>query len=220
MGATVFIVARSPRRMRIWYKCLLAGLAISATGALIVEQFRLVEPCVVPVFVQGERCLQEFYEESLEMLGVWLMLIAMLGLYSSSVAKSRRLFGMIPFLLPFLWLYSIHGPVRPWAFEYWFLFQPSSVRFDSNLELGAYRTRSGDGIVTVELFAKVAEWRDYSGLGYSVHLIDQASGASVSGTDDSASRRQSFRVQPVGETNGDYYYKQSMRLAVPQKRAG
>lgn len=213
VAATLIVAARSSRPTRIWYRCLLAGLAVSAAGALVVEQMRLWETCETLAFAHGERCLQHFYEETLETLGVWLMLVAMLGLFSELVPKSRRIPGMILFFLPLIWALSYHGPYQIWEIEYRFLSRPAMVKYETDVELRAYRIEHGAGIVAVELVTKVANWTDYSGAGFSVHLVDQVTGESVAGVDEGASREQSIRRR--NRLGRHYVYEQSMTVDIP-----
>lgn len=215
VAATLYVAARSPRRRRIWYLCLLAGLAMTAIGALAIEQFQFILECGSSAFARLERCLSEVYEEALEKLGVWILLVGMLGLFSCSAPKPRRLFGMIPFLLPILWLASYIGQIPVIQFEYWFFSQRASILYESKGELAAYRVQRGHASVNADIFWKVATWRDYSGLGYSLHLVDQASGASVAGQDDSANRLQSFRFRIIDRAAKHYYYKQSLTVDLP-----
>ena len=82
--ATIVVAARSPRRERIWQFCLLSGLAMSAAGAIGIES--LPKICGNLGFFRLDECLQLFYlEESLELLGTWLVLVAVLGQLSDAV---------------------------------------------------------------------------------------------------------------------------------------
>ncbi|MCY3796699.1 MAG: hypothetical protein OXG84_02755 [Chloroflexi bacterium] len=213
--ATLIVAARSSRRTRIWYTCLLAGLAVSAAGALVVEQLRLLETCEKFAFTHGERCLQHFYEETLETLGVWLMLVAMLGLFSEWVPKSRRVPSMILFFLPWIWALSFHGPYRIWEFEFRFLSEPASVDYETGIELRARRIKQGAKSVTVTLFTKVINWTDYSGAGFSIHLVDQATGASFASADEGASRAQSIRRYDSKSNSRHYIFKQLIAVNIP-----
>ena len=84
--ATLAVAARSTQRARMWHVCLLFGLAISVSGAMVFNALPIACDTMGPFSFDG--CL-EFYiqEETLELLGIWLTLVAMLDIFQ---ARRRR----------------------------------------------------------------------------------------------------------------------------------
>ena len=90
--ATIAVAMRSPRRVRIWYLCLLTGLSIAAMGGIVVDG--IPELCGHLRSSRIYECLQtRFLEESLEFLGNWLTLVAMLGHFSDTAPTPRPASG-------------------------------------------------------------------------------------------------------------------------------
>ena len=99
--AILVLAARAPGNARIWRFCLLAGLSLGAIGALVVEQFRLPEICAALGFMpEADRCQVYHVEEALEFLGVWLALVAMLGMFSEAAPAPRLRIRFLLYLLP------------------------------------------------------------------------------------------------------------------------
>ena len=238
VAATVIVAARSPKHARIWHICLLAGLAMSAIGAIVVEQAQHVEICNTLVSAHGERCLRYFYEEPLEFLGIWITLLAVLGQFSDAAPRLRpRVRRILYLLLMFLYIHLLlpssylqrgplhtlsnnlqRGPLHtlstlPLRFEYRFLAQPLFVEFESGVGLLGYRTDSEEGALVIQLFASTASWHAYTGLGYSVHLVDQVTGESIAGLDASASRRDRWRID-MNVHGKRYLWMYKERIAV------
>ena len=226
--ATVLVAAKSPRRDRKWHICLLAGFATGMAGALLIEQFRFPEICTTLGFMSEAGGCQIFaLEEALEFLGVWLTLVAMLGFFSD--APPRFLVRLFLYVFPPLTFVALilvlppphHGfqDIRrefseivfsfPLRFENKFLVQPISVEYESDVKLQAYRIDHGDRSLDLQFFASAANWHDFSGLGYSLHLVDQVSGKSVLGLDEAASRLHGFRLDRSN------LYRQRMILGIP-----
>ena len=87
-AATAIVAARAPQRTRIWHLCLPTGLAISAAGAI---GFELPPPaCGSLGFLRLDKCLYFFwFEETLEFLGIWVTLLAILGQFSDTAPPPR-----------------------------------------------------------------------------------------------------------------------------------
>ena len=213
IAATALVAARSPRQSWIWHICLLAGLGMSATGAVVIEHFKSAEICDNLGFWSDGRCLLYNIEESLEFLGIWLTLVAMLGQFSDAVPSPQPRARLALYILPAfvfvqLLLASPHiGELETYGREvkrelsrlalqldYQLHFQPASVYYELDVELQAYRIEREQGTFTLQFFASIGNWRTYTGLGYSLHLVDQVTGESIVGTDASASRRHSWRI--------------------------
>lgn len=180
-AATIAVAVRSPRRTWIWHLYLLAGLAMSAAGAIF---FELAPPaCGNLGFLRLDGCLRlSFWEELLEFLGIWLTLVAMLGHFSDAAPMPKLLVRRFLYALPALWILLLFVNSLIPHLELRLLAQPTSVRFGTGVHLHGYRIDGGEDASTLRLYAS-ARQRDYMGfgveMGYSVHLIDPISGESV-----------------------------------------
>ena len=88
--ATVILSLRLPRQQRMWSVCILAGLALGALGAFFIENLRHADICTALGFM-AVKCQIYFLEEALEFLGMWLMLLGVLGFFSAySRHQGRR----------------------------------------------------------------------------------------------------------------------------------
>lgn len=97
---TVINVAwRSPKPVRIWCLSLMAGLAIAAAGALLVDLI-VSAPCKRLGLYSESKCVLRTIEESLELLGVWVVIVAALGLFSDVAPTPSRRTGFAMLLLP------------------------------------------------------------------------------------------------------------------------
>ena len=208
---------RSLRSTWKWHIVLLAGLAMSAFGAIVVEQAQFHEICDKTVSTHGERCLRYFYEEPLEMLGVWLALLAVLGHFSAAAPKPRRFIYILLYLSPLLWTIVNHGPYSTREFDFRFLSQPAAIKYESKVELQAFRIDRGNKSIALRFFARVSNWEAYSGLGYSMHLVDQVTGESVAGADETATRGKLIRSR--GRIRTNYIFEQDIATVLPQDLA-
>ena len=102
VAATMAVALRSPRRDRIWHLCLLAGLAMSVAGAMVFNA--IPTACDRLLFLPLDGCLQFYFpEEALELLGIWLTLVALLGHYSYIVPAPSILSNLALLILPVIW---------------------------------------------------------------------------------------------------------------------
>ena len=208
-AATAIVAARSPRRAWIWHLYLLTGLAVSAAGAIGIELMpRRV--CGALEFLSLDRCLYFYwFEEPLEFLGIWVILIAVLGQVSDTgpPPRIRRLLYTLPALWIFLlFLYSLVPRL-----ELQHLAQPAAVQFKSGAHLHGYHIDSGEEAAHIRLYTS-ARQRDYLAVGYSVHLVDQVSGESVASLDRWARYQHSFWL-----FGPDYMpiYRHRMEVKIP-----
>ena len=238
VAATVLVAAHSPKRFRKWHICLLTGLVMSAIGAIVLDLLRYSEICEPLAYfgTEGGKCLLYNLEESFEFLGVWLMLVATLGQFSETAPRPRLGVRLFLYMIPALvfghlmsytaYLYELE-PFQSQVkrevtrlqrelsrlalqLEYQTHFQPVSVRYEADIELQAYRIDRDEEVIAVQLLMSTTSWHNYTGLGYSAHLVDQVTGDSVVGIDDSASRRHSWRT-----TDRAWVYKQRMEVSLP-----
>ncbi|MDE2950188.1 MAG: hypothetical protein OXT68_05410 [Chloroflexota bacterium] len=216
VAATLLVARRSPAQSRIWLFCLLAGLAISAAGALVLEYLRAPALCDRLGFLpEGGRCQLFIVEESLEFLGIWLTVVAVLGLFSSLSPRPGLFVRVCAFLLPLLWIVALSPATFVTFLDFRLLHQPISIKYEPGVELQAHRVDRDEGSFVLDLFASTVDWHDYDDLGYSLHLVDQASGESLAGTDASASRQERWRI--AGRSYNIWMYKQRLSVEFSQR---
>ena len=213
--ATLVVALRSPRRTWIWHLWLLSGLAMSASGALVLDGAFQVK-CGGLGFLRFDECLSGFFlEEPLEFLGIWLVLVAMLGQFSdvspSPAVRVRRAL----YVLPVLWilLLSQSTTVLPIARQQVRNAQPASVQFESDVHLHGFRIerkKKNDYVLHLHLYLSPKRW-DFNGLGYSIHLVDQVSGDSIVRREKYANRRLEFLLGPGYVP----VYRQWLELEIP-----
>ena len=81
--ASALVAVRSPRHTRKWYVGFVTGLALSAVGAIVLDAMPWTCDVFGPWRVNVDRCLDLWrLEEVAELLGVWIALVAICGLYS------------------------------------------------------------------------------------------------------------------------------------------
>ena len=195
VGGTLVVAAYSPRRSWKWQACLLAGLAISALGAIHIERFGSV--CGDYGFVHIAECpcstVWEL-EEILEFLGIWLALVALLGHFSSVPPPSNRVSRAL-YIMPVLWIVIVVPSARIWPIARQVGGEPAAVAFESGTGLHAYHIDQRKSNFTLRLFLSPERW-DYNGLGYSIHLVDQITGESIVSRNTHAYRRLEFYLAP------------------------
>ncbi len=215
LAAMILAAARrAPRNERIWHICILAGLAITAIGATFVEELRHYKTCQSLGLLFFDRCQLYFIEETLEYLGVWLTLIAMLGLFAACAPGPSIRARLAPVALPILWILLI---------PLWYVFhyleapltaQPASITFKSSVNwrtvhLYGYRLDLTDSALNLLLYAG-ARGSAQRTLGFSLHLIDQASGDSLA----SLNRNWDRYVVPLVGPDEHKIYRQSAALDI------
>ena len=180
VAATLVVAWRSPPPQRIWHLCLLAGLATAAAGGLLIET-----QCGDASFIAVISCSDHFLlEEPLEFLGVWLALVAMLG-HLARATPSLRIQRAL-YIVPALWLIAlIQGNAVHSVARYAGGSDVTAVEFESGARLLGFLLENNKK--HINLFLSPGRWdylgRNFSGLGYSIHLVDQASGESSQSRD-------------------------------------
>ena len=188
--ATLVVARRSAKTAWIWHFCLLVGLALSALGAMVFNALPPICDNLGSLRLNG--CLEFYFqEESLELLGIWLALVAMLGHFSEGVLTPRARVRAIPYALPALWILLLFLNSLVPRLELRLMAKPASVAFESGIHLHGYTLENLKASSRVRLFVS-ARQREYLGLGYSIHLVDQVSGESVGGLDEWADRQHGF----------------------------
>ena len=214
VAATALVAAWSPRRSWRWSICFLTGLALSAAGGLVIEQYRLPHTCGNIGLLLPEGCVAYIIEESLELLGIWLALVAMLGHFGQLAPGWRRKRGRLLYVLPLLWIIPIPLPALVAASAFRSQNESNALRYQSYLTLHIQDLEHDNEAVTLEFLAIVDAARDYSDYGYSLHLLDQVSGASLAGIDAFAARSQPVSKPSLAASQA---YKQSLTLDIPSE---
>ncbi len=208
-AATLLATARAPRREWLLRLCLLAGLAIAATGAMVFNF--LPQTCVELAFARVSGCLEFlFLGEALELLGVWLALAAALAAFSMLARLGRRRVQLALYSLPALWiLLLIHDPLLL-RFELRFLAEPTAIVAAPATRIHGYRMDLRADEIAFQLYASTRH-REFIGLGYSIHLIDQVTGASIASSDKYAGAQLRFKL----DSDFVHVYRQRMTLPLP-----
>ena len=187
--ATSFVAARSSAHTRIWYLCLLIGLAMSAFGALALDRLQddaICGPLGLISDYSVDRCLLYLVEETMEFLGIWLVLVAMLGLLSDVAPKPNRCLRWLLYALPvasFVVCVAISDPDLEQV-QRKIQASPADVTFESGVRLYGYqieREPEGNNL-QVSLWLSALPF-GYNGLGYSIHLLDPISATSLASRD-------------------------------------
>ena len=208
-GATVAVAARSSRQQRLWYICLFCALALMAIGVFLIDELPL--NCGTFALLTIDGCLNyQTIEEVFELLGSWLAFVAMLGLLSDAVPNPKPFYRWCLFGFPALWLLlmALVSPIS--GFEFSLQAQPAAVEFESGAQLYGYEAdRNGGPIAGYFYFS---EGMIEAETGYSVHLVDQVSGASIASQNRWASREHAFFLS--GKSYLRVYY-QLLRVLIP-----
>ena len=188
--ATVVYALYSPRRARKWQACFLAGLAISGAGAIGLELMPAVCDSIGPFYL-SECLLFSSIEEALEFSGIWLALVSLLGQFSLITASPPRFTWHALSLAPILWLFPLLIISLIPALESKLVAQEASVQFQSGLSLHGYTLNTSQEVSRARLYASAKQGNGIR-LGYSIHLIDQATGSSIAAADAWEYRRNGF----------------------------
>lgn len=214
-AATLVAAYYSPRRTRRFFLALLLGLALSAFGAMALDSQWI--PCFGQVgMLRFDGCMfLWFWEEALEFLGIWLALVALLGLYArhfpAPPAKSQRHL----YALPLLWLMFLLLSTFIPRLEHRLTAQKTQVEYEAGLTLRGYHIESDAENVQLRVFISAPQkiFYDY---GYSLQLIDQVSGETLAFSDVYASREHGLWL-----FGGEYapLYRQAIGLDIPPDAA-
>ena len=190
VAATLVLAWRSTRRAWKWHGCLLAGLAMSVAGAMLVNALPI--PCDSLGFLRFQGCLEFYFlEECLEFLGIWLTLVAMLGHCSYALPSTTGNAPRLLIALPALAILALFiNSIMP-QLELRLGAQPAAVDFQSGLHLRGYHIDHSAEASTARLYL-AARQADLIGLGMSIHLVDQVTGESVASIDAWADRQHGF----------------------------
>ena len=211
VALTLLLAYGSPWRVRRWHLCFLAGLAMSGAGAILIEQFQYESICALTGgFSLGLCPWRHVIEESLELLGVWLALLAMLGHFSAGLPGRRVMACLCLAVFMLLWgAYLVAASplnrvvIPDWARRAEIHIKPDWVVYGYALD--------DDGLPSA-LVMQLPGLPGGEALGYSLHLVDQVTSQSLASADHHASRaakvsRQKYGFRPM--------YKQHIQLAIP-----
>ena len=214
VAATLIVAWRSPRRARVWHGSFLAGLALSALGAIVLEHLRFPDTCRALGLYYIDKCLLKYIEEPMEFLGIWLALLATLGLISELAPSPKRRLRLLLTGLPVLALSVIVLTSDPdlhrvrrktGAIE-------TDLRVEAGVRVYGYRL----DLAPDAAFLEATLWLSappfgYDGLGYSIHLLDQAEGFTLASQDE-------YVTVEAGSVLGPFYlpiFRQTLQLSLP-----
>ena len=209
-AATMIEAVHSARHTWIWHLCLLIGLSLMALGAIGLDD--LPQNCHNLGFLRLDGCLQ-FYvlEECLEFLGSWLTLLAILGHFSNAAPRPQPRFRRLLYTFPTLWILLLIYANPVYSIEPRLPAQPTSIQFESGVHVYGYQRETKDLFFHLDVWMYVSKKAIASGVGYSVHLVDQVSGDSIASRDEYASRWDDFQIaQGYGRI-----YRQRIALEIP-----
>ncbi len=210
VAATLALAWRSAASARKWHASLLFGLAMSVAGAMLVNALPI--PCDGLGPLRFEGCLEFYFlEESLEFLGIWLTLVALLGQFSDALPRATRKVRRLLYALPALAILAIFLNSLTPRLEIRLLAQPASVAFRSGIHLRGFHIERSGQATTARIYL-TARQADFMGLGVSIHLVDQVSGESIASRDEWVDRQHG-----VWLFGPDYtpMYRQTMRVTLP-----
>jgi len=208
--ATTLVTAYTPKDERGPLIILLFGLAIMAIGGGIIDM--LPEVCGDIGLLRLDGCFY-FYrspEEIVEILGAWVVLLALLFRLSRGMAPLSPQGWWLLHFFPLVWILLLvrYSPVN--SFEVQPPAQRASVLFESNAQLHGFQT-DGRGLPSIA-FMFLPYDIELAQLGFSVHLVDQVSGESVASREVYAHRR--YAVWPGGR-GYEPVYAQAIDLHIP-----
>ncbi len=207
---TAWAAWRSPKEQRTWLLVLLAGLCVIGLGSLVIDN--LGPTCGALGFLPLDGCVvwRAAPEEIVECLGRWLALLSLLGLLGEAKTRDSGRLWLLFAIAPLLWIpFIIHfSPIKSHDIPKPSL--PASVVFEAGLQLHGFRLDEAGlpAFAYVHLPSEL-ELEDY---GYSAHLVDQASGASLASRDDFL--RRDHWTWPGGR-GYEPVYRQAIDLTLP-----
>ena len=200
--ATLAVAIRFPPRTRLWYLCLVIGLAIAATGAVMFEED--FWECGIGIYSRFGICIERVHpayaflyvlEESIEFLGIWLALVAVLGILSDVWPAPAPRIRWVFYALPLFWIAFLVQSDVILPIEQQSTAEGAAVAFDSGARLHGYRINRSKGALHLHLYLSPNMW-NFGGLGYSIHLVDQVSLTSIAGRNKFTNTELEFWIGP------------------------
>ncbi|MDE2852754.1 MAG: hypothetical protein OXN88_01145 [Chloroflexota bacterium] len=209
--ATLVLALRSPRPARAWHVCFLIGLALAGGGAVFYEFLAVGDVDLGILRLEGSLDFS-LWEEITEFLGVWLALLAAAGQFSEALPAPKAHFARLLYALPLVWLAPLYANAQIPQLELRFLAQPAAVEFERNVQLRGYRIDISEAnAIHLRLYTASKRGR-YSGLGYTLSLVDADSGETVASQRTRAAAHNRYWMLRPGASP---IYPQSLTLAVP-----
>lgn len=210
---TAIVALRSPRSARLWHACLLGGLAMGALGGIVFE--RVNRACDGLLFLRFSDCFHFYvWEEAAELVGIWLALVAMLGMFSELRPPPSRRVARFALCLPLIALLMLLVNAALPSIELPLLARKASVVFEDDVRLRGYNLddrAANQGWISARLYFS-AKQKHYLWLGYSIHLVDQAQGNSVASGDSWMDRQHGVWLLG-GES--EQVYRQTIDVSIP-----
>ena len=153
------------------------------------------------------------WEETVEYVGAWLILVAVLGLLADTGSGQQRWIQAIVWSLPAVWILClvVHSTIPRLELQY--LARPASVKFEQGVQLRGFRLNTADGAIRLTLFTS-AKRGIHAGLVYSLSLVDQASEESIATETALAVRRFNFWMLRPGAAP---IFRQQIEVALPEQ---
>lgn len=183
--ASLVAAVKSNHENRKWYFFMVLGLAIATIGAVLFEED--FWECGIGIYSRFGICIERnnplyevlyVLEESLEFLGIWLALVTVLGIYSVKTTFSARRLYWLLYAWPLFWLAFLvqSNVITPLSERSTAI--GATVEYEAGEHLHGYIINSSDHDLRLHLYMSSRNW-DFDRLGYSIHLIDQATLATI-----------------------------------------
>lgn len=192
---TVIYIETSPKQPRLWLLYIFSALFMLALGGVIFDG--LVRVCHEFLgIVRIDGCISRVYlEETLELIGGWVALVAMLGHLaddaSTSLKRATFLLALVAPVWILLLLFSSAIPrVAVQARS-----NHAAIVWDSGPGLHAYGIGVGDSYLSIRLHLSPSD-REFDRLGYSVHLVEIQNGSVLAKIDRYAQQDLDFHIGP------------------------
>ncbi len=207
----IALALRTPRRHKLWYFCFPAGLAIAGAAATLLEFFP--GGCGELGAWRLEGCLRiSLWEEAAEFLGIWLALLAMLGIFTGAMPAPKPRIRQLPFVLLGVWLLLLYFNSLAPKLDFQRAAEPADIAYERGVRLRGYAIDSGGAeVIHVRLFI-TAKRGVHSELGYTLSLVDVPSGETVASRRMRSIPHNRFWMLPPGAS---ILYPQSLALDMP-----
>jgi len=190
--SSALLALRNLRTSWVWLFCLPLGLAIGGFGATVLDISTPQCGGQGAAYLLGE-CVQVLVlEESLEFLGIWLALVAILGHLSGISPAPKVYLRALLFAVPVLWMIflsqrNVISPVST---------QVNAIEFENGVWLHRHKVdTTRPDRVRARLHLSGGGWK-FSGLGYSISLLDRERMTVIASRDRFAHERLEFKLAP------------------------
>ncbi len=206
---SLLLAWRSPRPSWVWFAVIVFGLGLSGFGARYLDIQDLNCSGWGYIEILGECTNVAIMEETLEFIGIWLVLIAILGHFTVVCPPSSKMTYAI-LGLPLLWMgLLIQGDsIRPLSLQA--NVSVASVSFESGYHLQGYDIDKQKHNIAIHLYLSPND-QGYDGLGYSLTLVDQTLLAAIAARDTKAHTQLDFVLAPGYRPS----YRQYATLEIP-----